>query len=88
MDMFRWCKIGYLILGGLMLVLSFAMLFKQQRWMKAGLWILGIGVLGVFFSTCTAWECVGILPDMRRGVTRMKQWYMLPGRQSWQVCCL
>lgn len=48
MDVFRWCKIGYLILGGLMLVLSFAMLFKQQRWMKAGIWILGIAVLVVF----------------------------------------
>lgn len=36
-DVFRQCKKGYLILGGLMLVLSFAMLFKQRRWMKAGI---------------------------------------------------
>lgn len=49
MDIFRYCKIGYLILGGLMLVLSFAMLFKQQKWMTASLWILGIAVLTVFF---------------------------------------
>lgn len=48
MDVFRWCKIGYLILGGLLLVLSFAMLFKQQKWMKFGIWLLGAGVLGVF----------------------------------------
>lgn len=48
MDIFRWCKIGYLVLGGLMLVLSFAMLFKQQRWMTFGIWILGIAVLVVF----------------------------------------
>lgn len=48
MDVFRWCKIGYLVLGGLMLVLSFALLFKQQRWMTFGIWILGIAVLIVF----------------------------------------
>lgn len=48
MDIFRQCKIGYLILGGLLLVLSFVMLFKQQKWMKFGIWILGVGVLLVF----------------------------------------
>ena len=48
MDVFRQCKIGYLILGGLLLVLSFVMLFKQQKWMKFGIWILGVGVLLVF----------------------------------------
>lgn len=48
MDVFRQCKIGYLILGGLLLVLSFVVLFKQQKWMKFGIWILGVGVLLVF----------------------------------------
>ena len=48
MDIFCQCKIGYLILGGLLLVLSFVMLFKQQKWMKFGIWILGVGVLLVF----------------------------------------
>ena len=48
LDVFRYCKIGYLILGGLLLVLSFVMLFRQQRWMKGVAWVLGIGVLLVF----------------------------------------
>ena len=48
MEVFRYCKIGYLILGGLLLLFSFIMLFRQSRWMKAVVWILGIGVLIVF----------------------------------------
>lgn len=49
MDIFRYCKIGYLVLGGVMLILSFVLLFKQPKWMKAGVWIAGIGVAVVFF---------------------------------------
>lgn len=30
-NFFRWCKIGYLSLGGLMLILSFLLLFKKNR---------------------------------------------------------
>ena len=48
LDVFRSCKKGYLIGGGLLLVLSFAMLFKQQRWMKLSIWILEVGILFVF----------------------------------------
>lgn len=48
MDIFRYTKIGYLILGGLMLILSFALLFKQQKWMKGGIWFLGCLILVVF----------------------------------------
>ncbi|MEG1748304.1 MAG: cytochrome c biogenesis protein CcsA [Tannerellaceae bacterium] len=48
MEVFRYCKIGYLILGGLLLTLSFVMLFRQRRWMKGMIWVLGIGVLIVF----------------------------------------
>ncbi len=48
LEVFRYCKIGYLILGGLLLVLSFAQLFRQQPWMKWVLRLLGIGVLLVF----------------------------------------
>ena len=66
MDVFRQCKKGYLILGGLMLVLSFAMLFKQQKWMKAGLWIVGIGVLAVFllhmYGMGMRWYIAGYAP--------------------------
>lgn len=48
MDIFRYCKIGYLILGGLLLVFSFARLFRRERWMTAAIWVLGICVLLVF----------------------------------------
>lgn len=48
LDIFRYCKIGYLVLGGLLLVFSFAMLFRRKRWMTAVSWLLGIGVLVVF----------------------------------------
>ncbi len=48
LEVFRWCKIGYLITGGLLLILSFVMLFRQQRWMKFGVRILGMGVLLIF----------------------------------------
>lgn len=48
LEVFRYCKIGYLVLGGLLLVLSFAMLFKQERWMKIASWILIFGVFAVF----------------------------------------
>ncbi|MDO4756474.1 MAG: cytochrome c biogenesis protein CcsA [Parabacteroides sp.] len=48
MEIFRYCKIGYLVLGGLLLLFSFIMLFRQRRWMKAVVWLLGILVLIVF----------------------------------------
>ena len=65
-DVFRQCKKGYLILGGLMLVLSFAMLFKQKRWMKAGVWVLGIGISVVFlfhmYGMGMRWYIAGYAP--------------------------
>lgn len=48
LDIFRWCKIGYLISGGFLLVLAFVMLFVQRRWMRVVTWILGVTVLSVF----------------------------------------
>ncbi|OAV73679.1 cytochrome c-type biogenesis protein CcsB [Bacteroidales bacterium Barb6] len=48
LDPFRLCKKGYLILGGLLLVLSFAAMFKPAKQLKYGIWALGIGVLVVF----------------------------------------
>lgn len=48
MNIFRLCKIGYLILGGLLVILSFVMLFNRKKWMKFGIWILGILILVVF----------------------------------------
>ena len=65
-DVFRQCKKGYLILGGLMLVLSFAMLFKQKRWMKVGVWVLGIGISVVFlfhiYGMGMRWYIAGYAP--------------------------
>lgn len=48
MDVFRYCKIGYLILGGLLLIFTFIVQFQQKRWIKSIVWILGILVLVVF----------------------------------------
>ncbi len=48
MDVFRWCKIGYLSLGGLLLILAFTGMFNERKWMKYTVWLLGICVLIVF----------------------------------------
>lgn len=48
MEIFRYTKIGYLILGGLLLIVCFGMLFKNARWLSWISWLLGIGVLIVF----------------------------------------
>jgi cytochrome c-type biogenesis protein CcsB len=44
MNIFRFCKIGYLTLGGSLLVLAFASLFKRRKWMK---WLTGLLTAGV-----------------------------------------
>lgn len=66
MDVFRYCKIGYLSLGGLLLILSFIMLFKRERWMKVGVWVLGVCVLVVFhyhmFGMGMRWYIAGYAP--------------------------
>ena len=66
MDVFRYCKIGYLVLGGLLLVLSFAMLFRRTRWMKVAVWLLGAGVLVVLhyhmFGMGMRWYIGGYAP--------------------------
>ncbi len=48
MEVFRWTKIGYLILGGLLLLITFGRLFREIRWMKYLDIALGIAVLIVF----------------------------------------
>lgn len=48
MDVFRYCKIGYVIFGGLLLIFTFIVQFQQKRWIKSMVWILGILVLIVF----------------------------------------
>jgi len=48
MEFFRYCKIGYLIFGGFLLVLAFISLFDTKRWMVWLKWMLAAGVLAVF----------------------------------------
>ena len=48
MDIFRYCKISYNILGGLLLVLAFISLFETKRWMVRLKWMLVTGVMIAF----------------------------------------
>ncbi len=48
LDIFRHCRVGYLALGGMLLLLSFARLFRPDRWIGWAMRVLGAGVLGVF----------------------------------------
>jgi cytochrome c-type biogenesis protein CcsB len=48
LEVFRWCKIGYLSLGGLLLLFSFLSIFGLKPRYKLIIRILGIGVLLVF----------------------------------------
>ena len=48
LEIFRWCKMGFLILGGLLLVFGFSTIFKTYRWVKWCIRLLGAGVLIVF----------------------------------------
>ena len=48
LNIFHWCKICYLTLGGLMLLLSFVLFFKNKLWIKWIIRLLGIIVLIVF----------------------------------------
>ena len=48
LDVFRTCKIGYLILGGLLLFFAFVRLFKQPVWIKGVTRLLSVGILAVF----------------------------------------
>jgi len=47
-EVFRWCKVGYLSLGGLLLLFSFISFFGMKPWGGWILRLLGIGVLIVF----------------------------------------
>jgi cytochrome c-type biogenesis protein CcsB len=48
MDVFRRCRIGYLSLGGLLLLFSFSLIWKEKKWIKWVIRLLGIAVLIVF----------------------------------------
>ncbi len=48
LDVFRTCKTGYLILGGLLLLFAFIRLFKQSVRVKGAIGLLSLGILAVF----------------------------------------
>ena len=66
LDIFRWCKIGYLSLGGLLLILSFFLFFKERCWIRWIIRILGCIVLLVFifqiYGMAMRWKIGGYAP--------------------------
>ena len=66
LEVFRWCKIGYLSLGGLLLLFSFFLLFRKTTWIKWVIRFLGIGVLIVFhfqmLGFAMRWKIGGYAP--------------------------
>ena len=48
LEVFNWCKIGYLILGGLLLLFSFLHFFGFKSSFRLAIRLLGIGVLVIF----------------------------------------
>lgn len=66
LDVFRHCKKGYLILGGILLVLSFISLFKKENWIKYAIRVLQIGIFIVFlfhiYGMGMRWYIAGYAP--------------------------
>lgn len=66
MDVFRQCKKGYLILGGLLLVFAFIALFKREKWITYTTWILSFCILAVFlfhmYGMGMRWYIAGYAP--------------------------
>lgn len=66
LKVFQKCKVGYLILGGLLLVIGFLSLSGRSRWLNVGYWILAAGVLVVFhfhmFGMGLRWYIGGYAP--------------------------
>lgn len=66
LDIFRYSKIFYLILGGLSLILAFVSLFEAQKWMTRGKWVLAVGVIIVFLLHTSGmgmrWYIAGYAP--------------------------
>ncbi len=56
-DIFRQCKKLYLIMGGLLLVLSFMSLFKKEKWME---WVTLLLTIGVILSFCVHTAGMGL----------------------------
>ena len=89
MDVFRYCKIGYLVLGGLLLdPFLFAMLFRRTRWMKVAVWLLEPARTGRLpLSYVRNGGCAGISVAMLPGAIPTRRWSMWDGRPSLPDCC-
>jgi cytochrome c-type biogenesis protein CcsB len=63
---FRLCKKCYLILGGIVLVLSFLALFRKEKWINPAIYLSAIGVLAAFLFHTTGmgmrWYIAGYAP--------------------------
>lgn len=66
LDIFRICKILYLILGGLLLLVSFISLFRKENWMRWSSYILIaaiiVGVLYHLLGLGMRWYIAGYAP--------------------------
>jgi cytochrome c-type biogenesis protein CcsB len=66
LEVFRWCKIGYLAFGGCLLVMAFMMLYRERRWVKWVIRALGVCVLLVFhfqmMGMAMRWRIGGYAP--------------------------
>lgn len=66
LDIFRWCKIGYLILGGFLLIISFISLAKRSKISNLVYWILAVAVLLTFhfhmYGMALRWYIGGYAP--------------------------
>ena len=66
LNVFRWCKIGYLSLGGLLLLFSISLFFMDKSRIRWIIRLLGIGVLIVFhfqmLGMSMRWKIGGFAP--------------------------
>lgn len=65
-NLFRYCKIGYLILGGILLIFSFAAIIKPRRWINGLLRLQCIAIMIVFclhiYGIGLRWYIAGYAP--------------------------
>ncbi|MDR0749144.1 MAG: cytochrome c biogenesis protein CcsA [Tannerellaceae bacterium] len=66
LNIFRLCKKCYLIMGGIVLVLSFLALFRREKWINPAIGLMAVGVLGAFLFHITGmgmrWYIAGYAP--------------------------
>lgn len=66
LKIFPKCKTGYLILGGLLLIVGFLSMSRRSRWLSRLYWVLAAGVLIVFhfhmFGMGMRWYIGGYAP--------------------------